>query len=448
MSSDRPAWVERLVRAARTAPLMKRCGTVVEVVGLSVEARGPASQVGELCALSRGAERAPILAEVVGFRDDRVLLLPLGSAAHIEPGARVTALGTELRVPVGPALLGRVVDALGAPMDDRGPLGAHDMRPTRAAAPPPLRRRRVREPLWVGVRAVDALLTCGKGQRLGIMAGSGVGKSMLLGMMARNTSADATVIALVGERGREVLQFVEEYLGDGLASSVVVVATSDQPPLTRLKAGLTATTIAEHFRDQGMDVLLLMDSLTRLARAQREVGLASGEVPTTRGHPPSVFTMVPELLERAGAGERGTITAMYTVLVEGDDLNEPVADTVRASLDGHIVLSRELANHGHYPAVAVTQSISRLMREVTEPEHYRAAARFRQLLAAYEDARDLISIGAYEAGTNPMVDEALELLTPMRDFLRQAPDDRSTPEQCVRRLKELMTDRGHRSAGS
>lgn len=444
MRAAEPAWVERLVQAARTASLFKRCGTVVEVVGLSVEARGPASRVGELCAISRGPEHAPIMAEVVGFRDDRVLLLPLGGAAHIEPGARVTALGTELQVPVGAALLGRVLDAVGTPMDDRGPLRAEDLRPARAAAPPPLRRRRVCEPLWVGVRSVDALLTCGKGQRLGIMAGSGVGKSVLLGMMARNTSADATVIALVGERGREVLQFVEEYLREGLANSVVVVATSDQPPLTRLKAGLTATTIAEHFRDRGMDVLLLMDSLTRLARAQREVGLASGEVPTTRGYPPSVFTMLPELLERAGAGERGTITAMYTVLVEGDDMNEPVADTVRASLDGHIVLSRELANHGHYPAVAVTQSISRLMREVVDPEHSRAAARFRQLMAAYEDARDLISIGAYEAGTNATVDEALELLAPMREFLRQAPDDRSTPEQCLRRLKELMAHRDQR----
>jgi FliI/YscN family ATPase len=301
-------------------------------------------------------------------------------------------------------------------------------------------RRPVHEPLWVGVRAVDGLLTCAKGQRVGIFAGSGVGKSVLLGMMARNTSADVTVIGLVGERGREVLHFVREYLGDSLERCVVVVSTSDEPPLARLKAGLTATTIAEYFRDQGMDVLLLMDSLTRLARAQREVGLSSGEIPTTRGHPPSVFTMLPELLERAGPGERGTITGLYTVLVEADDMNEPIADAVRATLDGHIVLSRELANRNHYPAIAVTESVSRLMRDVVEPGHRNAASRFRELLAAYEDARDLINIGAYEAGTNPQVDRALKLLGPMRRFLQQAPDDRTSPDECVARIGELMSN--------
>jgi FliI/YscN family ATPase len=301
-----------------------------------------------------------------------------------------------------------------------------------------MQRQQVTEPMWVGVRAVDGLLTCAKGQRVGIFAGSGVGKSVLLGMMARNTSADVTVIALVGERGREVLQFVREYLGDSLERCVVVVSTSDEPPLARLKAGLTATTIAEHFRDEGMDVLLLMDSLTRLARAQREVGLSSGEVPTTRGHPPSVFAMLPRLLERAGPGQRGTITALYTVLVEADDMNEPVADAVRATLDGHIVLSRELANRNHYPAIAVTQSVSRLMNEVVTPEHRQAASRFRGLLAAYEDARDLISIGAYEAGSNPEVDRALKLLGPMRQFLRQSPEDRTSPRQCIDRLRELV----------
>jgi len=441
-----PQWVERLVAAARTAPLVKRCGTVAQVVGLSVEARGPVCRVGELCSISRGPERQPVIAEVCGFRDDRVLLLPIGRSDGIEAGAPVTALGEDLRVPVGRELLGRVVDAVGRPLDDRGPLRAVARRPVCASAPSPMRRRRVGEPLWVGVRSVDALLTCGKGQRVGIFAGSGVGKSMLLGMMARNTSADVSVIALVGERGREVLHFVEEYLGDGLAGSVVVVATSDQPPLARLKAGLTATTIAEHFRDEGLDVLLLMDSITRLARAQREVGLASGEMPTTRGHPPSVFAMLPELLERAGPGERGTITGLYTVLLEADDMMEPVADAVRATLDGHIVLSRELANRNHYPAVAVTQSVSRLMRHVTDAAHNEQATRFRDLLAAYEDARDLISIGAYERGSNPTVDEAVELMGAMRDFLRQAPDDRCGAEETLRRLRELMGDRG-RQAG-
>ena len=433
-----PAWVDRLVETARETSYMRRCGTVTEVVGLTVASRGPATRIGEVCSISRGPDRSPLLAEVCGFRDDMVLLLPVGRADEIETGARVTALGSDLCVPVGEPLLGRVIDATGRPLDDAGPLGAVERRPTRAAPPAAMRRLQVSEPLWVGVRAVDALLTCAKGQRLGIFAGAGVGKSILLGMMARHTSADATVIALVGERGREVLQFVQQYVGDALQRCVVVVATSDEPPLARLKAGLTATTIAEHFRDRGMDVLLLMDSITRLARAQREVGLASGEIPTTRGHPPSVFTMLPELLERAGPGETGTITGLYTVLVEADDMNEPIADAVRATLDGHIVLSRDLANRNHYPAIMVTESVSRLMREVVSPEHREGAARFRRLLAAYEDARDLISIGAYEQGTNPLVDEAVEMLGPMRDFLQQEPDDATGPRQCMRLLAELM----------
>lgn len=442
MSEAVAAWVEGLVEVARTAPIIRRCGTVTEVVGLTIEARGPASRIGEICRISRGPGREPIIAEVCGFRNDHVLLLPLGRADEIEPGARVTALGDALRVPVGTELLGRIVDAAGRPMDDRGPIRSAERRSTRSCAPSPLSRRHVREPLWVGVRAVDGLLTCAKGQRVGIFAGSGVGKSMLLGMMARNTSADVTVIGLVGERGREVMHFVREYLGASLERCVVVVATSDEPPLARLKAALTATTIAEEFRDRGMDVLLLMDSLTRLARAQREVGLSSGEVPTTRGHPPSVFTMLPELLERAGPGERGTITGLYTVLVEGDDMNEPIADAARATLDGHIVLSRELANRGHYPAIAVTQSVSRLMRDATEPGHFAAAREFRELLASWEDARDLINIGAYEAGSNAQVDRALAQMGAMRRFLQQAPDDRTPPEQCVAGLKRLIAGDG------
>ena len=439
-SSGEPQWVERLLDTARTAPLMRRCGTVTEVVGLTIQSRGPVSRIGEMCSVSRGPGQPPLPAEVCGFRNERVLLQPLGRAENIEPGARVQALGGELRVGVGPELLGRVVDALGRPIDDRGPISHLQRRPVRAQAPAPLRRQRVTEPLWVGVRVVDGLLTCGKGQRVGIFAGSGVGKSVLLGMMARNTTADMTVIALVGERGREVLQFVEQYLGEGLERCVVVVATADQPPLLRLKAGLSATTIAEHFRDQGMDVLLLMDSVTRLARAQREVGLAAGEVPTTRGLPPSLFTMLPELLERAGPGERGTITGLYTVLVEADDMMDPVADAVRATLDGHIVLSRELANRSQYPAVEVTQSVSRLMPQVVGPEHLQAAAQMRNLLAAYEDARDLISIGAYEQGSSAQVDRALALLAPMREFLRQAPEERTGPDECRRRLMDMMAE--------
>ena len=433
-----PPWVQALLETAREAPVMRRCGTVTEVAGLTIRSRGPVTRIGEMCSVARSKGLPPLAAEVCGFRGTEVLLQPLGRLGDIEPEARVTALGSELRVGVGEGLLGRVVDALGRPIDERGPALAVEERPVRADPPPPLQRRPVNEPLWVGVRAVDGLLTCGKGQRVGIFAGSGVGKSVLLGMMARNTSADMTVIALVGERGREVLQFVEQYLGDGLANCVVVVATSDQPPLMRLTAGLTATTIAEYFRDQGMDVLLLMDSVTRLARAQREVGLASGEAPTTRGLPSSVFTLLPELLERAGPGRVGTITGMYTVLVESDDMLDPVADALRATLDGHITLSRELANRNRYPAIAVTESVSRLMPQVVEPEHLEAANQMRNLLAAHEDARDLISIGAYEQGSNPQVDRALTLLAAMREFMRQAPDERTGAEECRRRLIELM----------
>ncbi len=433
-----PPWVQALLETAREAPVMRRCGTVTEVAGLTIRSRGPVTRIGEMCSVARSKGLPPLAAEVCGFRGNEVLLQPLGRLGDIEPEARVTALGSELRVGVGEGLLGRVVDALGRPIDERGPVLSVEERPVRADPPPPLQRRPVNEPLWVGVRAVDGLLTCGKGQRVGIFAGSGVGKSVLLGMMARNTSADMTVIALVGERGREVLQFVEQYLGDGLANCVVVVATSDQPPLMRLTAGLTATTIAEYFRDQGMDVLLLMDSVTRLARAQREVGLASGEAPTTRGLPSSVFTLLPELLERAGPGRVGTITGMYTVLVESDDMLDPVADALRATLDGHITLSRELANRNRYPAIAVTESVSRLMPQVVEPEHLEAANQMRNLLAAHEDARDLISIGAYEQGSNPQVDRALTLLAAMREFMRQAPDERTGAEECRRRLIELM----------
>ncbi len=436
--SSTPAWVEELLSSARNAEVLRRGGTVTEVVGLTITSRGPITRIGEMCTVARSGGQPPLSAEVCGFRDNQVLLQPLGRAESIEPGARVTALGRDLCVGVGDGLLGRVVDALGRPIDDGGPIVSAEERPVQAEAPPPLRRKRVSEALWVGVRVVDGLLTCGKGQRVGIFAGSGVGKSTLMGMMARNTSADVAVIALVGERGREVLQFVEEYLGEGLANSVVVVATSDQPPLMRLKAGLTATTIAEYFRDRGMDVLLLMDSVTRLARAQREVGLASGEIPTTRGLPSSVFTLLPELLERAGPGERGTITGMYTVLVESDDMMDPVADALRATLDGHITLSRELANRNHYPAVAVTQSVSRLMSQVADPEHIEAASRMRNLLAAHEDASDLISIGAYDPGSNPQVDSALALLAPMREYMRQSPDEDSQPGQAHRRLIEMM----------
>ncbi len=396
-------------------------GRVAQVVGLTIEARGLECRIGEVCEV-RPVEGEPLLCEVVGFRDGQVLLMPLGDMLGIRPGSPVFPLGTVFRAPVGEALLGRVLDGLGRPIDGKGDLRVAQRAPTQNGAPHPLARRPITEPLVTGVRAIDGLLTCGKGQRMGIFAGSGVGKSTLLGMIARNAKADVSVIALVGERGREVREFIERDLGpEGLARSVVVVSTSDQPALLRLKAAWVATTIAEHFRDQGLDVIFLMDSVTRFAMAQREVGLAIGEPPTSRGYTPSVFALLPRLLERAGTSDKGSITGFFTVLVEGDDFNEPISDAVRSILDGHIMLSRDLAARNHYPAIDVLHSISRVMPAVTDDEHRRLAGRIRRLLAAYEKARDLINIGAYVSGSDPDVDAALAALPQMEAFLQQPP---------------------------
>jgi flagellum-specific ATP synthase len=344
----------------------------------------------------------------------------------------------QLTVEVGENLLGRVLDGLGRPFDGRGPLNGDAQYPLQNSPPDPLERQRIKEPLPVGVRAIDGLLTCGKGQRIGIFAGSGVGKSTLLGMMARNTTADVNVIGLVGERGREVREFIERDLGpEGLARSVVVVATSDQPALIRLKGAYTATAIAEYFRDKGYDVLFMMDSVTRFAAAQREVGLAVGEPPATRGYPPSVFAIMPKLLERTGPGRAGTITALYTVLVEGDDMNEPIADTVRGILDGHIVLSRRLADRGHYPAIDVLASVSRVMPEVISREHLRAAIQVKEMMAAYQEMEDLINIGAYQSGTNPRVDRAISLIESIRGFLKQDVDEGSTLDAALTGLLDI-----------
>jgi flagellum-specific ATP synthase len=346
--------------------------------------------------------------------------MPLGDLAGIGPGSLVTGTGRSLRVGVGQGLLGRILDGLGKPIDGGDPPAVEEFYSINGNIPSPLERQRISEPLQIGVRAIDGLLTCGKGQRIGVFAGSGVGKSTLLGMMARNTKADVNVIALVGERGREVREFLERDLGpEGLRRSVVVVATSDQPALVRIKGAMVASTIAEYFRDQGADVLFMMDSVTRFAIAQREVGLAVGEPPATRGYTPSVFAALPKLLERSGPGLKGTITAFYTVLVEGDDMNEPIADTVRGILDGHIVLSRALAEQQHYPAIDVLASVSRLMTEVATPEHLQLAGRFRSLLAVYKDAEDLINIGAYAHGSNPRIDMAIKLIDGFRRFLQQ-----------------------------
>ncbi len=419
-------------------PLVKINGKIVQVVGLVAESQGPDVKIGDLCHIQFRDGSHELDAEVVGFREDRVLLMPLGALNEVGPGCDVISTNRPLEVPVGNALLGRVLDGLGNPIDDKGPIIAEDFYPLYATPPHPLRRKMVDTPLSVGVRVVDGMLTLGKGQRIGIFAGSGVGKSTLLGMMARYTTADVNVISLVGERGREVREFIERDLGpEGLKRSVLVIATSDQPALIRLKSAMTATAIAEYFRDQGKDVLLMMDTVTRVARAQREIGLAIGEPPATRGYTPSVFEMLPRLLERAGAGETGSITGIYTVLVDGDDMNEPVADNVRGILDGHIVLSRKIAARNFYPAVSVLDSVSRVMPVLVSREHLDAAGRVRDLLATYAESEDLINIGAYKSGSNPRVDWALENMSDVRNFLSQRVEDHTTFEETDNRLLNI-----------
>ena len=415
-------------------------GRVTDVIGLVIEGNGPGLPIGGLCNIERRDGHGLVPAEVVGFRKNRILLMPLGDVSGIEPGSRIVVARERQYVPVGQAMLGRVLDGLGAPLDEGGALLLDRQIPLHGRPINPLERAPIREPLELGVRAIDALLTCGRGQRLGIFAGSGVGKSSLLGMIARATRAQVNVVALIGERGREVREFLERDLGeDGLARSIVVVATSDQPPLVRIHGAFLATAIAEFFRDQGLDVMLMMDSLTRLAMAQREVGLSIGEPPSARGYTPSVFTMLPKLLERAGVGGRGSITGLYTVLVEGDDMNEPVADAVRGLLDGHVVLSRALADEGHFPSIDVLRSISRLMTEIAPPEQLAHAQTVRAWLAAYRDAEDLINIGAYTAGTNARIDEAVAQRERIELFLRQGLGERSTAEQSVNALASVVT---------
>jgi flagellum-specific ATP synthase len=430
--------LKRLGDAVARADLHRRHGRVSDLIGLIVEATGLEAEVGEVCEIATGRGRAPVPAEVVGFRQRRTLLMPLGELHGIGPGNVVTATGEPVRVPVGDELLGRVLDGLGRPIDQGEELPDGRVRSAAGAPPDALERPRIRERVGLGVRVLDGMVPCGRGQRLGIFAGSGVGKSSLLGMIARSTTADINVICLVGERGREVREFIERDLGDAIGHSVVIVATSDQPALVRIKAALTATSIAEHFRDKGHDVLLMMDSVTRFANAQREVGLAIGEPPATRGYTPSVFALLPKLLERSGTSQHGSITGLYTVLVDGDDMNEPVADAVRSILDGHVVLTRELAHACHYPAVDVLQSVSRLTGEISAPDVAAAAQEARALLAAWHDKRDLIAIGAYERGSDPLVDRALELKPAIDAFLRQAVDAPSTPEEADDALLSLL----------
>ena len=407
--------------AADPTPLI---GHVVRSVGLLVESRGPRAQVGELCELQLASGRRLAL-EVVGFRDGFLQSVPLGTTAGIRPGDAIVARGGSARVAVGPELLGRVLDGLGQPLDGLGPVRGATTAPLYPPPLNPMARDPIVTPMGTGVRAIDSLLTCGRGQRIGVFGGSGVGKSTLLGMMARGTSADVAVIALVGERGREVRSFLEHDLGvEGLKRSVVIVSTSDSPPLVRLRAAYAATTVAEYFRAQGQHVLLMMDSVTRFAMAQREVGLAAGEPPTAKGYPPSVFALLPGLLERAGnVRGQGSITGFYTVLVEGDDTSEPVADNVRAILDGHIVLSRDLGARNHYPAIDVLHSVSRTMPDVTTVDHRLKAGTVRDWMATLRDSEDLVSVGAYVAGSNPRIDEALAKRGEIGDFLRQPADD-------------------------
>ena len=430
---------EVYIQAVREVEPICCIGRVEKIVGLVIESWGPPAPVGELCLL-RDPEGGKVgEAEVVGFRDGKALLMPLGEPYGLRPGCEVISTGGPLRVPVGDGLLGRVLDGLGNPVDGRGPLKAMTRREVYGVPPNPLYRRRITEPLPTGVRAIDGLLTLGKGQRMGIFAGSGVGKSVLLGMIARNTSADVNVVALGGERGREVREFLERDLGEeGLRRSVVVVATSDRPPLERIKAALVAISVAEHFRDQGKDVMFLMDSLTRVAMAQREVGLSVGEPPTSRGYTPSVFTFMAKFLERAGSSSRGSITGLYTVLVEGDDLDEPISDAARSFLDGHIVLSRKLASMGHYPAIDPLYSVSRVMVDVVSPEHLKAARRAVGILATYREAEDLIQLGAYKQGSNPRVDEAIERIEDVRRYLKQDMYERAEFEESVQRLLTMF----------
>lgn len=418
---------------------IQHLGRVTKIVGLTVESLGPNVNMGEVCRIV--SEDISIFAEVVGFRENRILLMPLGELAGIGLGSVVEALGHSLQVAVSEDLLGRILDGLGEPIDNKGPFYARGLYNIENDSPDPLTRNRICEPLPIGIKAIDGLLTIGKGQRVGIFAGSGVGKSTLMGMIARNTSADINVIALIGERGREVREFIERDLGEeGLKRSVVIVATSDKPALIRQKAAKTATAIAEYFRDQGKDVLFMMDSLTRFSMAQREIGLSIGEPPVSRGYTPSVFAVMPKLLERAGTSERGSITALYTVLVDGDDMNEPITDTARGILDGHIVLSRKLANKNHYPAIDILQSVSRVMPEVVTNEHKVLANKLKATLAVYSEAEDLINIGAYSKGSNADIDFSISKIKDIKAFLTQETEENFEFDEEIEHLGQLFLE--------
>ena len=420
---------------------LERAGRVTKIVGLAVEASGPASKIGDICNMYTLDGTRSIQSEIVGFREGQTLLMPFGSVEGIGLGSYVVYTGTSLKVPVGKQFTGRILDALGNPFDDLPAPETEAWYSADNAPPNPLARERIHEVLPLGVKAIDGMLTVGRGQRLGIFSGSGVGKSTMLGMIARYAVADINVIVLVGERGREVRDFIERDLGeDGLKKSVLVIATSDQPALLRLKCAMTGTAIAEYFRDCGYHVLMLMDSLTRFAMAQREIGMAAGQPPVSRGFPPSVYTILPKLLERSGMSDKGSITGLYTVLVEGDDLNEPISDTVRGILDGHIVLSRAIANSNHYPPIDVLGSVSRIMPEIISPEHFEAYGTMKNMIAVYREAEDLINIGAYKQGANPEIDRAVKLHSPIQSFLKQGMKESYTFEETLEMMEEIVSE--------
>ena len=426
-------------QALKENTLLKFSGRVSKIIGLMIESIGPAVEIGEVCDIYPIKSTMPLKGEVVGFNHDKVLIMPLGDMAGIGPGSRVVATGHALQVDVSEELLGRILDGLGNPIDELGKPSVDKKYLANNDPPNPLFRDKIVEPIPLGIRTLDALLTCGRGQRIGIFAGSGVGKSTLLGMIAKYTQADVNVIALVGDRGREVREFIENDLGEeGLKRSVVVVATSDKPALVRVKAALIATSIAEYFRDKGKNVILMMDSVTRFSMAQREIGLAIGEPPVTRGYTPSVFAVLPRLLERAGNSSVGSITGLYTVLVDGDDFNEPISDAVRGILDGHIILTRKLAALGHYPAIDVLDSASRVMPNIIDEEHLLAALRFKEILAVYKNAEDLINIGAYAKGTNPHIDLAITKIDAFNAFLKQRTTEKAEFNETLFKLKDLI----------
>ena len=431
--------VSKYINSLSNYDTLERAGRVTKIVGLAVEATGPPAKIGDICEMHTLNNDRSLRAEIIGFREGQTLLMPFGSLEGIGLGSYVVYTGKALRVPVGESLIGKVLDALGNPFngDEHGKINA--WYPADNVPPNPLERERIKEVMPLGIKSIDSMLTVGRGQRLGIFAGSGVGKSTLLGMMARYAVADINVIVLVGERGREVRDFIEKDLGEeGLKKSVLIIATSDQPALLRLKCAMTGTAVAEYFRDQGYKVLLLMDSLTRFAMAQREIGMATGEPPVSRGFPPSVFAILPKLLERTGMSDKGSITGLYTVLVEGDDMNEPISDTVRGILDGHIILSRAIAARNHYPPIDILGSVSRVMPEIVTPEHLKDFGSIKNLLAVYKEAEDLINIGAYKKGANPEIDRAVDLHNLISDFLKQDMNDSYTYEETLEMMHQVV----------